>query len=54
LGGNAGIGLAVKDGSGEGNVVRGKRAFNNADNGIDLGRFASPVILERNWPGAGG
>jgi hypothetical protein len=30
-------------------VVRGNRAFNNGDNGIDLGEFASPVTLERNW-----
>jgi RNA polymerase sigma factor (sigma-70 family) len=47
--GNAGIGLGLKDGSGTGNVIRGNRAFNNADNGFDLGKFASPVTVEGNW-----
>jgi hypothetical protein len=48
-GGNAGIGLGIKDGSGEGNVIRGNRAFHNADNGFDLGEFSSPVTVENNW-----
>ncbi|MBL7253470.1 sigma-70 family RNA polymerase sigma factor [Paractinoplanes lichenicola] len=44
-----GVGLAVKFGSGAGNVVRGNRFFGNADNGFDLGDFADPVTVERNW-----
>jgi RNA polymerase sigma factor (sigma-70 family) len=47
--GRAGIGLGIGNGSGDGNVVRGNRAFNNADNGFDVGDFASPVTLEHNW-----
>jgi RNA polymerase sigma factor (sigma-70 family) len=47
--GRSGIGLAVKFGSGENNLIRGNRAFNNADNGFDLGEFTSPVTVERNW-----
>ncbi|HEY0001236.1 MAG TPA: sigma-70 family RNA polymerase sigma factor [Actinoplanes sp.] len=48
-GGNAGIGLGIKDGSGAGNLIRGNRAFNNADNGFDLGKFSTPVTVEGNW-----
>jgi RNA polymerase sigma factor (sigma-70 family) len=47
--GRSGIGLAIKFGAGEGNLIRGNRAFNNADNGFDLGEFTSPVAVERNW-----
>ncbi|GIE99456.1 sigma-70 family RNA polymerase sigma factor [Paractinoplanes rishiriensis] len=48
-GGGAGAGLAVQHGSGAGNVIRGNRAFHNADNGFDLSGFASPVTLDHNW-----
>jgi RNA polymerase sigma factor (sigma-70 family) len=47
--GRAGVGLAIKFGDGTGNVVRGCRAFDNADSGFDVGHFADPVRLERNW-----
>ncbi|MEU7571023.1 sigma-70 family RNA polymerase sigma factor [Micromonospora sp. NPDC049240] len=47
--GGSGIGLAVKFGAGAGNVLRGNRAFHNADDGVDLGGFADPVTVERNW-----
>lgn len=47
--GRSGIGLGIKFGAGEDNLVRGNRAFNNADNGFDFGEFASPVTVERNW-----
>ncbi|WP_047890402.1 sigma-70 family RNA polymerase sigma factor [Micromonospora sp. RV43] len=47
--GGAGVGLAVKFGDGAGNVLRGNRTFHNADDGIDLGGFADPVTVERNW-----
>ncbi|MGA4687751.1 sigma-70 family RNA polymerase sigma factor [Micromonospora sp. AB353] len=48
-GGSAGIGLGVKFGDGGGNVVRGNRAFHNADDGFDFGAFRSPVTIEDNW-----
>ncbi|MGN9911571.1 sigma-70 family RNA polymerase sigma factor [Phytohabitans sp. LJ34] len=47
--GRSGVGLAVKFGGGTGNLVRGCRAFDNADSGFDVGHFADPVRLERNW-----
>lgn len=47
--GQSGIGLGVKFGNGEGNLIRGCRAFDNADDGFDLGDFRSPVSLEYNW-----
>ncbi|MEV4489593.1 sigma-70 family RNA polymerase sigma factor [Micromonospora coxensis] len=47
--GGSGIGLGVKFGDGEGNVVRGNRAFHNADDGFDFGAFDSPLTVERNW-----
>jgi RNA polymerase sigma factor (sigma-70 family) len=47
--GRTGIGLGVKFGDGDGNVIRGCRAFDNADDGFDLGDFRSPVTLEYNW-----
>ena len=47
--GGVGIGLAVKFGAGEDNVIRGNRAFNNAADGFDLGSFASAVAVEYNW-----
>ena len=47
--GQSGIGLGVKFGAGEGNLIRGCRAFDNADDGFDLGDFRSPVTLEYNW-----
>ncbi|MDI1463710.1 sigma-70 family RNA polymerase sigma factor [Catellatospora sp. KI3] len=42
-------GVAFKDGDGTGNVIRGCRAFRNADDGVDLSGFADPVTVERNW-----
>jgi RNA polymerase sigma factor (sigma-70 family) len=47
--GRSGVGLAVKFGSGAGNLVRGCRAFHNADNGFDVGHFTGSVRLEYNW-----
>ncbi|MEU0553714.1 sigma-70 family RNA polymerase sigma factor [Dactylosporangium sp. NPDC006015] len=47
--GQTGIGLGVKFGDGDGNLIRGCRAFDNADDGFDLGDFRSPVTLEYNW-----
>ncbi|MCW6005865.1 sigma-70 family RNA polymerase sigma factor [Micromonospora sp. CPCC 205371] len=47
--GRSGVGLAIKFGAGTRNVVRGCRAFDNADSGFDLGEFAGAVRLEYNW-----
>ncbi|MFD7819154.1 hypothetical protein ACFV6E_40540 [Streptomyces sp. NPDC059785] len=47
--GGAGIGLAVKFGSGAGNVVRRCRSYHNANDGFDFGEFTSPVTVEDNW-----
>ncbi|MER7277222.1 sigma-70 family RNA polymerase sigma factor [Dactylosporangium sp. NPDC000244] len=47
--GQSGIGMAIKFGSGEDNIVRGNRAFNNADDGFDFGDFASPIDIQHNW-----
>jgi pectate disaccharide-lyase len=47
--GRSGVGLAIKFGSGAGNVVRGCRAFHNADSGFDIGHFDGAVRLEHNW-----
>ncbi len=47
--GQSGIGMAIKFGSGEDNLVRGCRAFDNADDGFDFGDFASAIDIVHNW-----
>ncbi|MFG3404828.1 right-handed parallel beta-helix repeat-containing protein [Streptomyces sp. NPDC048142] len=42
-------GLAIKFGSGIGNRVVGARLYNNADDGVDLWQWASPVRIESSW-----
>ncbi|MGC9538716.1 right-handed parallel beta-helix repeat-containing protein [Streptomyces sp. UG1] len=42
-------GIAVKFGSGTGNRITGARLYNNADDGIDLWQFSSPVTIEHTW-----
>ncbi|MEU8973556.1 chondroitinase-B domain-containing protein [Streptomyces monashensis] len=42
-------GVAIKFGSGTGNLVTGARLYNNADDGIDLWSFSSPVTIEHTW-----
>jgi hypothetical protein len=42
-------GLAIKFGSGKGNVIRGVRSFANSDDGINLWEFRSPVLIENSW-----
>ncbi|GLY28664.1 RICIN domain-containing protein [Kineosporia sp. NBRC 101731] len=42
-------GIAIKFGTGTGNVVKGNRMYNNADDGIDLWHFLSPVTIQDNW-----
>lgn len=42
-------GIGVKFGSGEGNVIRGARLYNNSDDGIDLWDFGGSVTIEDTW-----
>jgi hypothetical protein len=42
-------GIAVKFGSGTGNIIRGARLYENADDGLDFWSFSSPVRVESNW-----
>ena len=44
--GESADGLAVKEGSGAGNVVRGARLWNNVDDGLDAWKFTSPILVE--------
>jgi hypothetical protein len=48
-GGEGADGVAVKYGSGAGNVIRGCRAYQNSDDGVDLGEFTSPVTVDTTW-----
>jgi len=41
--------VAIKFGSGTGNLVTGARLYNNSDDGIDLWSFSSPVTIEHTW-----
>jgi hypothetical protein len=43
--GESADGLAIKEGSGSGNVVRGARLWNNSDDGFDAWEFLSPVTI---------
>ncbi|MET9505676.1 chondroitinase-B domain-containing protein [Streptomyces sp. NPDC006622] len=42
-------GIAVKFGSGTGNLITGARLYNNSDDGLDLWSFSSPVTVEHTW-----
>ncbi|MET7697770.1 right-handed parallel beta-helix repeat-containing protein [Streptomyces sp. NPDC005485] len=42
-------GIAIKFGSGTGNRITGARLYNNADDGLDLWQFSSPVTVEHSW-----
>ncbi|WP_405609511.1 right-handed parallel beta-helix repeat-containing protein [Streptomyces sp. NBC_00076] len=45
--GESADGLAIKEGSGSGNVVRGARLWNNSDDGLDFWEFDnSPILVE--------
>lgn len=44
--GESADGLAIKEGQGEGNRVRGARLWNNADDGFDAWQFTSAISLE--------
>jgi hypothetical protein len=44
--GESADGLAIKEGSGTGNIVRGARLWNNVDDGFDAWEFLSPITVE--------
>ncbi|MFD3837776.1 right-handed parallel beta-helix repeat-containing protein [Streptomyces sp. NPDC058642] len=45
--GESADGLAIKEGAGSGNVLRGARLWNNADDGLDFWMFdKSPILVE--------
>ncbi|OBT58007.1 hypothetical protein VE04_02534 [Pseudogymnoascus sp. 24MN13] len=44
--GESADGFALKEGSGEGNVLRNARLWDNVDDGLDLYMFGSPVTIE--------
>jgi pectate lyase-like protein/carbohydrate binding protein with CBM35 domain/uncharacterized protein DUF1565 len=46
--GESADGLAIKEGSGSGNVVRGARLWNNSDDGFDAWEFLSPIQIENS------
>ncbi|MFI9010896.1 hypothetical protein ACIGNX_27025 [Actinosynnema sp. NPDC053489] len=46
--GESADGLAVEEGSGTGNVVRGARLWNNSDDGLDHWMSSSPVLTENS------
>jgi hypothetical protein len=42
-------GFAVKEGTGTGNVFRGCRSWDNADDGYDLYAWTSPITIDNCW-----
>jgi hypothetical protein len=46
--GESADGLAIKEGSGSGNLVRGARLWNNSDDGLDFWEFLSAVRVENS------
>lgn len=46
--GESADGLAIKEGSGTGNVVHGARLWNNSDDGFDAWLFTSPILIENS------
>ncbi|WP_329112486.1 right-handed parallel beta-helix repeat-containing protein [Streptomyces sp. NBC_01353] len=42
-------GLAIKFGSGSGNLITGARLYNNSDDGVDLWSWSTPVTIEHTW-----
>ncbi|NGY64248.1 DUF1565 domain-containing protein [Lentzea sp. NEAU-D13] len=46
--GESADGLAIKEGAGSGNVVRGARLWNNSDDGLDFWMFESPIVVENS------
>jgi hypothetical protein len=46
--GESADGLAIKEGSGTGNIVRGARLWNNVDDGFDAFEFLSHILVENS------
>ena len=46
--GESADGLAIKEGSGSGNLVRGARLWFNSDDGFDAWEFLSPITIENS------
>lgn len=46
--GESADGLAIKQGTATGNVVRGARLWNNSDDGFDAWEFLSPITIENS------
>ncbi|WP_407917421.1 right-handed parallel beta-helix repeat-containing protein [Kitasatospora sp. NE20-6] len=44
--GESADGLAIKEGGGTGNLVRGARLWDNVDDGLDAWKFTSPITVE--------
>ncbi|MFC4120531.1 right-handed parallel beta-helix repeat-containing protein [Nonomuraea zeae] len=44
--GESADGVAIKEGSGSGNVIRGTRLWKNSDDGLDFWLFLTPVTVE--------
>ncbi|MEN3310242.1 MAG: hypothetical protein V7603_6444, partial [Micromonosporaceae bacterium] len=44
--GESADGLAIKQGSGAGNIVRGARLWNNVDDGFDAYQFTSAILID--------
>ncbi|KAG8956439.1 hypothetical protein FRC03_010848 [Tulasnella sp. 419] len=47
--GESADGLAIKEGSGTGNIVRGARLWDNVDDGLDFIMFTSPITVEDSY-----
>ncbi|KAF2125632.1 polysaccharide lyase family 9 protein [Dothidotthia symphoricarpi CBS 119687] len=43
--GESADGIAIKEGSGEGNILKGARLWNNVDDGLDLWEFKSKITI---------
>ncbi len=46
--GESADGVAIKEGSGTGNIIRGARLWNNSDDGLDFWEFLSPVTVDNS------
>ena len=44
--GESADGFACKEGSGDGNLLKGARLWNNVDDGLDLWEFKSAITIE--------
>ncbi|KAL1748384.1 polysaccharide lyase family 9 protein [Schizophyllum fasciatum] len=47
--GESADGIAVREGSGDGNIIRGARLWNNVDDGLDFWEFKSAVTVETTY-----